>query len=153
MQYEIVSMTQEHVPQIAALEARCFSDPWPEAAITPELTNELSLWLCAVADKRLLGYVGSQTVLQESDMMNLAVVPECRRHGIARALVLALCRALRKKGSNCLTLEVRASNDSAIRLYQSLGFVCVGRRPGYYFHPREDAMIFRKELSDEHSCS
>lgn len=145
MQYQIVPMTQAHVGQIAALERRCFSNPWPEAAIVPELTNELSLWLVALCGEQVLGYVGSQTVMQESDMMNLAVAPEYRRQGIARALVTALCRALAERESRRLTLEVRASNDAAIRLYASEGFAPVGRRPNYYSHPKEDALILRKE--------
>ena len=147
MDYQIVPMTAAHVPQIAALEGVCFSDPWPEAAILPELTNALSLWLVAVSGDSVLGYVGSQTVMDESDMMNLAVAPACRRQGIARALITALMKALQKKGSGSLTLEVRASNVGAIALYESMGFLTVGRRPNYYFHPKEDALILRKDLT------
>lgn len=147
MDYQIVPMTAAHVPQIAALEGVCFSDPWPEAAILPELTNALSLWLVAVSGDSVLGYVGSQTVMDESDMMNLAVAPQCRRQGIARALITALMKALQKKGSGSLTLEVRASNAGAIALYESMGFLAVGRRPNYYFHPKEDALILRKDLT------
>ena len=147
MDYQIVPMTAAHVPQIAALEGVCFSDPWPEAAILPELTNALRLWLVAVSGDSVLGYVGSQTVMDESDMMNLAVAPACRRQGIARALITALMKALQKKGSGSLTLEVRASNAGAIALYESMGFLAVGRRPNYYFHPKEDALILRKDLT------
>ena len=147
MDYQIVPMTAAHVPQIAALEGVCFSDPWPEAAILPELTNALSLWLVAVSGDSVLGYVGGQTVMDESDMMNLAVAPACRRQGIARALITALMKALQKKGSGSLTLEVRASNAGAIALYESMGFLAVGRRPNYYFHPKEDALILRKDLT------
>ena len=147
MDYQIVPMTAAHVPQIAALEGVCFSDPWPEAAILPELTNALSLWLVAVSGDSVLGYVGSQTVMDESDMMNLAVAPACRRQGIARALMTALTKALQKKGNGSLTLEVRASNAGAIALYESMGFLAVGRRPNYYFHPKEDALILRKDLT------
>ena len=147
MDYQIVPMTAAHVPQIAALEGVCFSDPWPEAAILPELTNALSLWLVAVSGDSVLGYVGSQTVMDESDMMNLAVAPACRRQGIARALITALMKALQKKESGSLTLEVRASNAGAIALYESMGFLAVGRRPNYYFHPKEDALILRKDLT------
>ena len=147
MDYQIVPMTAAHVPQIAALEGVCFSDPWPEAAILPELTNALSLWRVAVSGDSVLGYVGSQTVMDESDMMNLAVAPACRRQGIARALITALMKALQKKGSGSLTLEVRASNAGAIALYESMGFLAVGRRPNYYFHPKEDALILRKDLT------
>ena len=56
-------------------------------------------------------------------------------------------KALQKKGSGSLTLEVRASNAGAIALYESMGFLTVGRRPNYYFHPKEDALILRKDLT------
>ena len=151
MQYQIVPMAPAHIAQIAALERLCFSDPWPEAAIAPELTNELSVWLVAASGETVLGYVGSQTVLDESDMMNIAVAPGARRQGIARALIEALMEALRKKGSGRLTLEVRVSNVPAIALYESLGFAAVGRRPNYYFHPKEDAIILRKDICYEHN--
>ena len=144
MAFEIVPMTAADVPQIAELEKACFSDPWPESVLEGELTNSLSLWLTAKDGQAVLGYVGSQSVLDEADMMNLAVRQDSRRQGIARALVQALCRELAAKGVQSLTLEVRASNAPAIALYETLGFAQVGVRPNYYFHPKEDARILRK---------
>ena len=147
MTIEIVPMRPEHTAQIAALEQRCFSDPWPEAIIAHELENELSLWLCAVDGKTVAGYIGSQTVLGEADMMNVAVSPDYRRRGIGRALVLALEKALQTQmQATVLTLEVRDSNAPAIALYDALGFTQVGLRKNYYQHPKEDARILRKEL-------
>ena len=143
----IEPMNASHVPQIAQLEKRCFSDPWSEKSIASELENPLSVWLVAVDGGQLIGYVGSQTVLGETDMMNLAVAPEARRQGTGRALVLALVDALTEKGSHSLMLEVRVSNTPAQKLYESLGFSLVGRRPKYYVNPREDALILRKEWS------
>ena len=148
MNWNIRTMTAADVPQVAALERACFSDPWPEQVIAKELENELSLWLAAADGETVLGYVGSQTVLGEADMMNLAVRETARRQGIASALVTALCAALRtEKAAETLTLEVRASNEAALRLYAALGFREIGRRPNYYFHPKEDARILRKELT------
>ena len=148
MEVTIVPMRQEHTAQIAALEAACFSDPWPESILQQELENPLSLWLCAMDGDTVAGYVGSQTVLGEADMMNLAVSPAYRRQGLGRALVLALCESLRQKmQATVLTLEVRASNYGAIALYGGLGFRSVGRRRNYYEHPREDALIMTKELT------
>ena len=143
----IEPMNASHVSQIAQLEKRCFSDPWSEKSIASELDNPLSLWLVAVEAGEVVGYVGSQTVLGETDMMNLAVAPEARRQGTGRALVLALVDALTEKGSHSLMLEVRVSNTPAQKLYESLGFSQVGRRPKYYVNPREDALILRKEWS------
>ncbi|MBQ8579510.1 MAG: ribosomal protein S18-alanine N-acetyltransferase [Oscillospiraceae bacterium] len=138
-------MKQSHVPQVAELEKLCFSDPWSEKSVASELNNPLSLWLVAVDDEIVSGYVGSQSVMGESDMMNIAVHPDYRRQGIAEALVLALVDALREKGNHCLTLEVRASNAPAIALYEKLGFMQVGLRKNYYRNPKEDALILRKE--------
>ena len=144
---EYFPMNESHVASVAQLEKLCFSDPWSERSILSELTNPLSCWLVAMDGDQLAGYVGSQTVLGEADMMNLAVAPEARRQGTGRALVLALVDALTEKGSHSLMLEVRVSNTPAQKLYESLGFSQVGRRPKYYVNPREDALILRKEWS------
>ena len=141
----IVNMTADHVAQVAALEAICFHDPWSERSVGSELTNPLSLWLGALDGDRVAGYVGSQSVLGESDMMNVAVHPDYRRQGIAEALCNALVEALKQKGNHCLTLEVRASNEPAKALYEKLGFQQVGLRKNYYRNPKEDACILRKE--------
>ena len=138
-------MTADHVSQVAELEKICFSDPWSEKSIASELTNPLSLWLVAVEDDRVAGYVGSQSVMGESDMMNVAVHPDFRRQGVAEKLVLELVAALAKNDNHCLTLEVRSSNVSAISLYEKLCFAQVGLRKNYYRNPKEDALILRKE--------
>jgi len=141
----ITNMNQSHVTQVAEMEKLCFSDPWSERSIASELDNPLSLWLVAEENGKVLGYVGSQTVIDESDMMNIAVHPDCRRRGIANALITQLIEGLKKKGSRMLTLEVRASNTSAISLYSGFGFAQVGLRKNYYRNPKEDALILRKE--------
>ena len=142
---KIVSMDETHIAQVAALEKECFSAPWSESSIRSELTNPLSLWLVAVEEDCVLGYIGSQSVMDEADMMNVAVTAEHRRRRVAQRLVQALVAALNDKGIRSLTLEVRASNEPAKALYDRLGFHQVGRRPNYYRNPREDALILRKE--------
>ncbi|MBQ6840263.1 MAG: ribosomal protein S18-alanine N-acetyltransferase [Oscillospiraceae bacterium] len=144
---EYILMNESHITPIAQLEKQCFSDPWSEASIGSELRNPLSLWVVAMDEDRLAGYVGSQTVLGWADMMNLAVAPEYRRQGIGEALVDQLVFRLQKNDVSCLTLEVRQSNAPAISLYTKKGFVQVGRRPNYYHNPKEDALILRKELT------
>lgn len=142
---DIIPMSSEHVAQVAALERQSFSAPWSEDAIKGELTNALSFWLVAIENDTVLGYVGSQTVLGEADMMNIAVLPEYRRRSIGKQLVCELIRSLQEKQVYCLSLEVRVSNQPAIALYRQLGFAQVGIRPRYYSAPREDALILRKE--------
>lgn len=141
----IKKMQSEHVPAVAELEKICFLAPWSEKSVASELDNPLAYWLVWEEDGKVLGYVGSQTVLGETDMMNVAVHPDARRKGVAEALILALVEGLREKESHCLTLEVRASNLPAINLYEKLGFSQIGRRKNYYHNPKEDALILRKE--------
>ena len=138
-------MTNVHVLQIAELEKLCFNDPWSENSIASELNNRLSCWLVALDGDSVVGYVGSQTVLGETDMMNIAVHPDYRRQGIAENLVSTLVEALREKGNHSLMLEVRVSNKPARTLYEKLGFQQVGLRKNYYRNPKEDACILRKE--------
>ena len=142
---KIETMNASHVDQIAQLEKLCFSDPWSANSIASELDNKLAFWLVATEGDLVAGYIGSQTVMDETDMMNVAVHPDFRRKGIAEALVNDLVENLKKVGSHCLTLEVRASNTPAITLYDKLGFSEIGRRKNYYRNPREDALILRKE--------
>ena len=137
-------MTDAHVAQVAELEKLCFSDPWSENSVASELRNPLSLWLVALDDATVAGYIGSQSVQGEADMMNVAVHPDYRRKGIARQLVTELVAALAKKGVHSLALEVRASNAPAIALYEQLGFIQVGLRPNYYRNPKENALILKK---------
>lgn len=143
----IFQMTAAQVSQVAALEKCCFADPWSENSVASELQNPLSLWLVAMDGERLAGYVGSQTVLGESDMMNVAVDGDYRRQGVGKMLIEALVEHLKARKSHCLTLEVRDSNTPARNLYASLGFSQIGRRKNYYRNPREDALILRKEWS------
>ena len=139
-------MTEKHVAQVAELEKICFGiAAWSEKSIASELNNALSLWIVAVEDEKVLGYVGSQTVMGETDMMNIAVHPDHRRQKIAVGLIVGLIGALQKRGSHCLTLEVRQSNEPAKALYSSLGFEQIGLRKNYYRNPRENAIILRKE--------
>ncbi len=141
----IVPMAERHIRPIAEIEKLCFSDPWSENSIATELNNRLSFWLVAEVDGVVAGYVGSQSVLGESDVMNVAVTPDFRKQGIGEALMRGLMKELKARGNRCLTLEVRVSNEPAIKLYEKLGFLQVGRRPNYYRNPKEDALILRKE--------
>ena len=144
---EIMKMNADHVASVAAIEKECFGrDAWSEKSVSGELTNALALWLVAVEDGTVAGYVGSQTVCNETDMMNVAVTADFRRRGIGEQLVTALVEELKAIESHCLTLEVRASNTPAQAMYEKLGFAEIGRRPRYYQNPKEDALILRKDF-------
>ena len=143
----ITEMNAAHVPQVAELERICFADPWSEKSVASELDNKWALWLVAVEDVQVIGYIGSQTSIDETDVMNVAVHPDFRRRGIAESLIIRLVEELKNRGSHALMLEVRASNAPAIALYEKLGFLQVGCRKNYYRNPKEDALILRKGWS------
>ena len=141
----LTQMNAAHVPQVAELERICFADPWSEKSVASELDNKWALWLVALDGDTVVGYIGSQTAVDETDVMNVAVHPDHRRQGIAEALIEKLVQELKARGSHALMLEVRASNAPAISLYEKLGFLQVGLRKNYYRNPKEDALILRKE--------
>lgn len=142
----VLPMDAAAVEQVAALEQANFSLPWDEASIRAELDNPLSLWLTALDGGTVLGYVGTQTCFEDADILNVCTAAEARRRGVALALMRELERLLPLRGAERITLEVRASNLPAIRLYEKLGYAQIGLRKGYYEKPREDAVIMRKDL-------
>lgn len=149
--YSIVPMKDEHIPAVAQLEKECFSLPWSEKTLSNAIKRDGDVFLVALShDGEVLGYCGMQCILDECDITNIAVFSKYRRQGVAKALLNALIKSAKEKESAFITLEVRASNVAAINLYKSHGFETVGERRGYYYKPREDAVLmtlfFRKEV-------
>lgn len=138
----IVPMTAEHIAAIAAIERACFSRPWSEEALAEELGNPAALFLAAVDDGTVVGYVGAHCVLDEAAITNVAVDPARRRQGIAAALLRELATRAAARGVTRITLEVRVSNTAAIALYERLGFMRDGVRPRFYDRPTEDAALY-----------
>ena len=135
-------MTEADVPSVYKIEVVSFSMPWSEEAMKREVTMQKQAhYLVAEEDGDIVGYGGFWQVLDEGHIMNIAVAPEHRRHGIADALIRELLEIGKKLGILYWTLEVRVSNKAAIQLYEKAGFVSAGIRPGYYEKPREDAYI------------
>ena len=146
MQVRIVPMNADHLDELVELERICFSTPWSRNMLAEELDNACSAFLVAVdANDKVVGYAGLQVVLDEGYIANVAVFPEYRRQGIAGQLLQVFMNFAEANRLAFLTLEVRASNQAAIALYESRGFLEVGRRKNYYEHPREDAIIMTKE--------
>ena len=149
MYYEIVPMDRSHIPQIAALERECFSDPWSERLLEDALFDPQACFIAAEDEEgHVLGYAGLHAVLDEGYIDDIAVAPDARRHGVASALLDVFCR-FGAANLAFLTLEVRKSNAPAIALYEKFGFRQAGLRPGYYRHPREDAVIMTREFPKE----
>jgi len=126
---------------MSEIESQCFSMPWSFFSCEYELNQDYAYYWGAFAEDDLIGYGGLHIVTDEGHITNVAVLPEFRRSGIARKLVELMLSCNLK----LFTLEVRESNAAAIALYESFGFVILGRRKGYYDKPKEDALIMTKE--------
>ena len=141
MDYTILDAAARHLPQVERLEQVCFSVPWTEAQLRAQLPDDRHVFLVAERGGEVLGYVGLMDVLDEGYISNVAVSPDCRRQGIGAALIAELIRRAGQLELAFLTLEARASNAPAIRLYEKMGFQQVGRRKNYYQRPEEDAIL------------
>lgn len=149
MNYKLLPMDRSTVPDVAAIERECFSQPWSEDMLAEELYNDNASFIVAVADDgTVLGYAGLTVVLDEGYINNIAVRSRYRRMGVADAMLGAFIR-FGEDHLAFLTLEVRASNDKAISLYTKNGFVQEGRRKDYYKDPREDAVIMTRRFHQE----
>lgn len=145
---KIVPMAERHLDRLAELERLCFTEPWTRAGLAAELEKPGAVFAVAERNGKTAGYAGMNCVLDECYVDNVAVFPQFRRKGIARALMESLIRAARKRNASFLTLEVRASNAGAIALYRSLEFCEAGRRLGFYSRPAEDALILTRRFKD-----
>ena len=134
-------MQQQDVVQAAALEAQIFSQPWSEQAFSDALKLTHTVFLVAEEGGRVAGYIGMYLSLEEGEITNVAVAPKIRRRGIADALLTEIKREAAECGVTSLVLEVRVSNQNAIRLYEKHGFVSCGVRKGFYEQPKEDAFL------------
>ncbi len=140
-QVTISKMTADQIPDLVAIENACFSRPWTYDGFAAELDKPSANFFTAAVDGRVCGYVGFQAVLDEGYVDNIAVLPEFRRRGVARALMDTAVSRCRELSLSFLSLEVRRSNSGAIALYEQLGFVVAGERKGFYSAPKEDALI------------
>jgi [ribosomal protein S18]-alanine N-acetyltransferase len=137
---EIRQLTYADLPQVIAIERRAFPTPWSLAMFVLELSKPSGICLAALAEGRMVGYLVCSRYDTVWHLMNVAVDPIVQRRGIGSALLERLFE-LADKPSEQYTLEVRTSNESAIRLYERFGFRAAGRRRAYYHDNREDALI------------
>lgn len=135
--------TAADIPAVSAIEQAVFADPWTMSAFYPLLSPHS---LVAVAGAEVEGYIFARAIGDEGEILNVAVRETSRRKGLGRLLLDTVLDEFRKRGVQMVYLEVRASNAAGQAFYEKLGFSQVGRRRGYYSHPREDALILAREL-------
>ena len=130
---------------VDAIERRSYPTPWSRSMFAGELAKPASICLGAFVDEKLVGYMIISRYVDAWHVMNLAVDPDHRRHGIASLLLERLFETTDDGSRRGYTLEVRVSNSEAIALYERLGFQARGIRRGYYTDNREDALIMWKD--------
>jgi ribosomal-protein-alanine N-acetyltransferase len=138
---EIRRMTEADLPEVCAIENETFSDPWSREDFSNSLHDDKNDYLVVEIDGRIAAYCGFWGVAGEGDIFNVAVKKEYRRQHIGEAMLKALIEKGLARGITSFTLEVRSSNEPAIRLYESLGFERAGIRKDFYTKPKEDAVI------------
>ncbi len=137
------------IPALAAIEAACFSDPWSENSLRAQLTGEVGLSLVARLDGCAVGELFMSLYPPEGEVLRIAVLPELRGRGIARALLARGIELALSRGACVLYLEVREGNAPAISLYRACGFSLCGRRRNYYRLPREDALMMQRKPNED----
>ena len=152
MNVDLRKLELRDLNEIERIERESYPTPWSRSMFAGELAKPSSISLGAFDPEtgKLVGYLVISRYVDAWHVMNVAVTPACRRRGVARVLLERLFELTGTDERRGYTLEVRVSNEGAIKLYEHLGFVSRGVRRGYYTDNREDALImWRDPVSDE----
>jgi ribosomal-protein-alanine N-acetyltransferase len=144
---EIRPLAYADLPQVIAIERRAFPTPWSLAMFVLELSKPSGICLAALDHGVIVGYLVCSRYDTVWHLMNVAVEPPRQRQGIASTLLERLFEQADRPNEQ-YTLEVRTSNDGAIRLYERFGFRAAGRRRAYYHDNREDALIMWRTVEE-----
>jgi [ribosomal protein S18]-alanine N-acetyltransferase len=142
---EIRRLGLRDLSAIERIEQRAYPTPWSRSMFASELAKATSICLGAFEGEQLVGYIINSRYVDAWHVMNVAVDPEHQRRGVATALIERLFELTADDERRGYTLEVRISNEDAIRLYRKLGFEPRGIRRGYYTDNREDALVMWRD--------
>lgn len=140
-------MQKEHLDEVIKVEEKAYGEHhWSKESFFNELNNQLAKYFCAFNEQgELVGYCGCWQILEEAHITNVAVSPDFRRQNVGESLLVAIIKSCYKEMVKYLTLEVRVSNEPAIKLYEKYGLKSLGIRKGYYQDNNEDALIMWTE--------
>jgi ribosomal-protein-alanine N-acetyltransferase len=141
-------MQLDDLPQVIAIEEAVYPFPWTLGIFQDCLRVGYCCWVAAI-DWQVIGYAVMSVVIDESHILNISIHPKWQGRGLGLKLTRRLLKIARQHGAEMAYLEVRIGNRPAIGLYEKLGFVEIGQRPGYYpdrNQQREDALIMSLEL-------
>ena len=141
------NMTVADIDEVMAIETAAFASPWSRQFFLEELQARHARSVLCQRDGKPIGYVIYWELPGELDIHNVAVHPQFRRQGVARAMLADIIERATSRGFRRMTLEVRKSNDPAQTLYRSLGFEICGLRKGYYSDNGEDAWVMERKLA------
>ena len=142
-------LREADLPRVLEIERECFSTPWKEVTFRGLMKrSDTDLLVAETEHGWLAGYTACWTVIDQSELGNVAVSPSARGAGIGGALVDAVVERVKTRGAHECYLEVRELNREAQSLYRQRGFIVVGRRPRYYSLPTEDALVMRLRVGD-----
>lgn len=132
----------EHlIARILEIEKKSQTSPWSEQSFRNELGHAHGVFIVAFVGQEVRGFAGEWILADEAHITTIAVDPDHRKQGLGRQLMEELLSRAVERGAVCSTLEVRAGNEEAIKLYESLGYIRAGLRKGYYPDNKEDAVV------------
>lgn len=151
---QIREMTLGDIPFVAEMEARYSGNPWDQNALFTYFLRDDTILLVAdendaepddeTFDPRVVGFIGLIFMAPESDILDITVLPEKRGRGTGALMMKSMLDAAAKRGVHTTYLEVRTSNEPALRLYRKAGFKETGIRKNYYTDPAEDAITMMR---------
>lgn len=142
MNVQIRIMNENDAVEVAKISILSFSSPWSTESYIQEIKNPVALYLVAVINNNIVGFIGTWNVLDESHITNVAVHPDFRKQKIGSLLLKNLINTCEKQhNTSSFDLEVRANNIPAQKLYSKFGFKNNGIRKGYYTDNKEDAIL------------
>lgn len=134
-------LASEHLEEVLAIEQAVHRSPWSPQSFKNEMTFPDGEFIVATEAREVIGYAGVWVTVDEAHITNIAVKPDRQRQGLGAVLLEELLDRARNRGAECATLEVRQSNEAALKLYEKFGFIQCGRRKRYYPDNGEDAII------------
>lgn len=141
------NMEKTHLDYVVEIERNSFPTPWSREAYSHEIAgNDFAFYTVALLGRKVVGYCGMWVILDEAHITTIAAHPDHRSRGLGALLLNRLIAEAKLRGCIKITLEVRPSNNHALKLYTKTGFVSHGLRPGYYSDTGEDAIIMWMDL-------
>lgn len=134
------------IAEIAAIEKECIPNGWSEKGFSDWLQNKNTVIFKAVQNSEIIGFANGSWVLDEAELLNIAVVENSRRNGIAQMLFDALENYFKEQNAEKIFLEVREKNPSAINFYEKNGFEKNGLRKNYYSNPTDNGVLMMKNI-------